>query len=184
MKAEADLEETLKQSFALADAGRCPETRQLARYASGAMEPAEQQGFDAHLAGCPECRADLAGLEQAERMLRAEPEVRSLLVRIRAWIAQRPWAVAAPVLAAAMLFLVLHPQGPPASTLRPKGGGWQLFVGVDRDGKEFRTRGRRWKRVTGSASSTPPIARAGSPSSPQTSRERWCGCILLDPRRA
>ncbi len=47
----------------MSDDGRCAQARrELGVYVLGAIEPAQRALVDAHLAACPDCRAELAGL--------------------------------------------------------------------------------------------------------------------------
>src|SRR5690349_7106205 len=52
----------------------CREIRQaLGVYVLGAIDPAERAVVDRHLAGCPDCREELAGLAGLPAMLRKVP---------------------------------------------------------------------------------------------------------------
>lgn len=44
-------------------------TQSLGAYVLGSLEPAERRGVDAHLLDCPDCAAELAGLEQLPQLL-------------------------------------------------------------------------------------------------------------------
>ena len=56
------------------DDGRCAQARQeLGVYLLGAIEPAQRALVDRHLAACPECRAELAGLAGLPSLLRRVP---------------------------------------------------------------------------------------------------------------
>jgi len=47
----------------------------LSAYCGGDLDPAEKARVEEHLAACPACRADLADLETALRLIRTTPEV-------------------------------------------------------------------------------------------------------------
>ena len=49
--------------------------RRLPAYCGGDLEPAERQLVEQHLSGCPACRAELADLQTALRLIRSTPEV-------------------------------------------------------------------------------------------------------------
>jgi predicted anti-sigma-YlaC factor YlaD len=56
------------------DDGRCVRARQeLGVYLLGAIEPAQRALVDRHLAACPQCRAELAGLAGLPSLLRRVP---------------------------------------------------------------------------------------------------------------
>ena len=98
----------------------CHETREiLEEYRRRALEPDRARAVEAHLAGCPACRAMLAREEAVARLVQAVPrspappalarQVRALGVRRRgvvAWL-ERPWVAAA--LAAIVVAAVLTP---------------------------------------------------------------------------
>jgi hypothetical protein len=48
--------------------------KQLSAYCGGDLEPAERLRLEEHLAGCPSCRAELADLQTALRLVRTTPE--------------------------------------------------------------------------------------------------------------
>jgi anti-sigma factor RsiW len=53
----------------------CPQTLDLGVYVLGALPPDERRRFEEHLAGCPECAAELAELEPLPALLgRVRPE--------------------------------------------------------------------------------------------------------------
>ena len=98
----------------------CHETREiLEEYRRRELEPERARAVEAHLAGCPACRAMLAREEAVARLVQAVPrspappalarQVRALGVRRRgvvAWL-ERPWVAAA--LAAIVVAAVLTP---------------------------------------------------------------------------
>lgn len=49
--------------------------RLLPAYCGGDLEPAERKLVEQHLAACPSCRAELANLQTALRLIRSTPEV-------------------------------------------------------------------------------------------------------------
>jgi anti-sigma factor RsiW len=54
--------------------GRCAQARlELGVYLLGAIEPAQRALVDRHLAACPDCRAELAGLAGLPSLLRRAP---------------------------------------------------------------------------------------------------------------
>jgi predicted anti-sigma-YlaC factor YlaD len=56
------------------DGGQCGQARQeLGVYLLGAIEPAQRALVDCHLAECPQCRAELAGLAGLPSLLRRVP---------------------------------------------------------------------------------------------------------------
>jgi predicted anti-sigma-YlaC factor YlaD len=56
------------------DDGQCAQARQeLGVYLLGAIEPAQRALVDRHLAACPQCRAELAGLAGLPSLLRRVP---------------------------------------------------------------------------------------------------------------
>lgn len=56
------------------DDGRCAQVRRdLGVYVLGAIEPAQRSWADQHLAACPRCRAELAGLAGLPALLRKVP---------------------------------------------------------------------------------------------------------------
>jgi anti-sigma-K factor RskA len=71
----------------------------VAAYALGALEPDEAEAFRRHLAGCPECREELAGFEQVTEALppaSARYEVpRSLRKRVMSEVRATPKSAAA-----------------------------------------------------------------------------------------
>lgn len=114
-------------------------------YALGVLEPADNAGFEAHLAGCPACIAELTGLSGLKTLLTglgpvefeddAAPDVADLLRRRAAASGRRArWLVAAGVaacLAMAAGFaagFVIAPAGPAPGTAVLAG---QLHSAVD-----------------------------------------------------
>ena len=49
--------------------------RLLPAYCDGDLEPTERKLVEQHLAACPSCRAELANLQTALRLIRSTPEV-------------------------------------------------------------------------------------------------------------
>ena len=82
--------------------------RRLAAYSGGDLEPSDRRLVELHLAECPECRAELAELTTALRLVRTTPEIEAppwLTARVMARVrehkeARRGWLE--------RLFLPLH----------------------------------------------------------------------------
>ncbi|HOX44959.1 MAG TPA: FecR domain-containing protein [Myxococcota bacterium] len=90
-------------------------------FAYGELPPEAAREFEAHLAGCPACQAEVAELRQAAELVRlvreaplpAEPAWRPLALPGRSPIRGRwGWAWAAGALAAAAAALILYALGP------------------------------------------------------------------------
>jgi hypothetical protein len=117
------------------DQGQCARARQeLGVYVLGAIAPAQRAQADRHLAACPRCRAELAGLAGLPALLRkvpadeahqllpgntgpAGPPLRGLLSQVVRARRLRRWrlaAVAAVITAAAAGVLALDAVPPPA----------------------------------------------------------------------
>src|SRR5690606_38451901 len=60
----ASLESGLHQHLFRID---CPEGMELAEYATGRLQHAQQQRVVAHLASCPHCRAEMRSIQQLDR---------------------------------------------------------------------------------------------------------------------
>ena len=52
---------------------QCPARQELGVYLLGAIEPDQRALVDRHLAACPQCRAELAGLAGLPSLLRRVP---------------------------------------------------------------------------------------------------------------
>ena len=114
--------------------GRCAQARrELGVYVLGAIEPATRGRVDGHLAACPQCRAELAGLAGLPALLRkvptadaakllageagylpAAPPLGMLLGRVARIRRRRRWLAAgvAAVMLAAVALVALHPARP------------------------------------------------------------------------
>jgi putative zinc finger protein len=78
----------------------------LAEYVDGTLGPDDRGGVDAHLAGCPRCREDVALARAARERLAALPELPApadLELAVERPGPSRAWRVAAPIAAAAVL---------------------------------------------------------------------------------
>jgi len=120
------------------DQGQCARARQeLGVYVLGSIAPAQRAQADRHLAACPRCRAELAGLAGLPALLRKVPadEAHQLLLgntgpsgpplhgllshvvrarRLRRWRLAAAAAVITASVAAASVLLALHADRPPA----------------------------------------------------------------------
>ena len=64
--------------------GPCAQARlELGVYLLGAIEPAQRALLTRHLAACPNCRAELAGLAGLPALLRSVPAAEALQLRRR-----------------------------------------------------------------------------------------------------
>jgi len=134
MMPDADkLSSLVKEHFALRAPQGCPESKRIALYAAGELEPEERAAFDSHLAGCASCREDLAEFGMVASIWeRAAPAGR------RPWLLRLP--LAAGLAAAALAAVVLLTVRPPLTAtdpLKPK-GPWQLHVAIERAGRAHR----------------------------------------------
>jgi Putative zinc-finger len=75
----------------------CHDARELfSARVDGALTDEERRGLDAHLAGCPECRRELARLEATVALLHAAPPARApvgFVDRVLAAARPAPWTV-------------------------------------------------------------------------------------------
>jgi hypothetical protein len=119
------------------DGGPCAQVRwDLGVYVLGAIEPAQRARADRHLAACPQCRGELAGLAGLPALLRkvpagealqlsvgnagpAGPPLSTLLGQVARVRRRRRLAAAAAVItataAASSGLVALHPARPPAA---------------------------------------------------------------------
>jgi len=97
----------------------CKHGRQLSAFYDGELSPPERSALEAHLAGCPQCRAELERLRALSNLIAGQSELRlpeGLVQRLHERIdaagqvvvvrlAERLMAVAAAVLVASALWL-------------------------------------------------------------------------------
>jgi hypothetical protein len=112
--------------------GACGPT--LYRFASGEASAQEAAAFEAHLAGCPACRVDLAALQAEDRQVAAQP--------VRFFGFRWSWLVAGAAVAA-MLLITLWLVGIPKLSQKEHGDGflikgpYQLQLAVQRGDRRF-----------------------------------------------
>jgi Putative zinc-finger len=102
-------------SAGMPSAEPCPSSDVFAAYFEHSLDPEETERYDSHLAGCPSCRAILAGVARASQT--ATPALESKVESQRHWNALRFWlATAAASVVALFVVMIVYQRTTKTST--------------------------------------------------------------------